>query len=141
MIDQVGDRNRLTIGEDVETAMASRQLGPAPAWSPNVWYETILGEAGKPSMIMSLKCAHRWRVQRRRVRIIVPLSQRRSMGRVMSASSQLFIAMLLSAVAFGCFAFAAGFAGRPRSAAVLAALVWLLVAVAVAFLVTVELID
>ena len=64
-------------------------------------------------MIMSLKCAHRWRVQRRRVRIIVPLSQRRSMGWVMSASSQLFIAMLLSAVAFGCFAFAAGFAGGP----------------------------
>ena len=58
----------------------------------------------------------------------------------MSASSQLFIATLLSAVAFGCFAFAAGFAGRPIIAAVLAALVWLLVAVAVAFLVTVEVI-
>ena len=39
---------------------------------PNVGCLTILGEAGKPSMIMSLKCAHRWRVQRRRVRIIVP---------------------------------------------------------------------
>jgi hypothetical protein len=39
-----------------------------------------------------------------------------------------------------CFAFAA-FAGRPIVAAVLAALVWLLVAVAVAFLVTVEVID
>jgi len=59
----------------------------------------------------------------------------------MSASSQLFIATLLSAVAFGCFALAAGFAGRPIIAAVLAALVWLLVALAVAFLVTVEMID
>jgi len=37
-----------------------------------VWYLTMLGEAGKPSMIISLKCARRWRVQRRRVRIIVP---------------------------------------------------------------------
>jgi hypothetical protein len=63
------------------------------------------------------------------------------MGRLMSASSQLFIATLLSAVAFGCFALAAGFAGRPIIAAVLAALVWLLVALAVAFLVTVEMID
>ena len=72
MIDQVGDRNRLTIGEDVESTLAARQLGVAAAWAANVWYQTILGEAGKPSMIMSLKCAHRWRVQRRRVRIIVP---------------------------------------------------------------------
>jgi hypothetical protein len=32
----------------------------------------MLGEAGKPTIIMSLKYAHRWRVQRRRVRIIVP---------------------------------------------------------------------
>jgi len=39
----------------------------------------------------------------------------------MSANSQLqlFIAALLSAVAFGCFALAAGFAGRARFAAVL----------------------
>jgi hypothetical protein len=57
MIDQVGDRNRLTVGEDVETTLAARQLGLAPAWAPNVWYQTILEEAGKPSMIMSLKCA------------------------------------------------------------------------------------
>ena len=56
----------------------------------------------------------------------------------MSASTQLFIATLLSAVAFGCFAFAAGFAGRLKIAAVLAALVWLLVALAAAFLVTLE---
>ena len=56
----------------------------------------------------------------------------------MSASSQLVIATLLSAVAFGCFAFAAGFAGRSKIAAVLGALVWLLVALAVAFLVTLE---
>ena len=46
--------------------------GPGPGVGPKVWYQTILGEAGKPSMIMSLKCAHRWRVQRRRMRVIVP---------------------------------------------------------------------
>jgi S-methylmethionine-dependent homocysteine/selenocysteine methylase len=37
------------------------------------------------------------------------------------ASSQMFIATLLSAVAFGCFAFAAGLAGRPRFATEFAA--------------------
>jgi hypothetical protein len=56
------------------------------------------------------------------------------MSPLMSASSQLFIATLLSAVAFGCFAFAAGFAGRPRFATVLGTAAWLLAAVAVALL-------
>jgi hypothetical protein len=55
----------------------------------------------------------------------------------MSAGSQLFIATLLSAVGLGCFAFAAGFAGRPRFAAVLGTAAWLLAAVAVALLFTV----
>ena len=45
MIDQVGDRNRLTVGEDVESTLAARQLGLAPAWAPNVWHQTIVGEA------------------------------------------------------------------------------------------------
>ena len=31
MIDQVGDRNRLTIGEDVEFTLVARQLGLRPA--------------------------------------------------------------------------------------------------------------
>ena len=56
------------------------------------------------------------------------------MSPLMSASSRLFIATLLSAVAFGCFAFAAGLAGRPRAAAVFGTAAWLLVAVAVALL-------
>ena len=45
----------------------------------------------------------------------------------MSADAQLqfFIAALLSAVAFGCFALAAGFAGRARFAAVLGTAAWL----------------
>ena len=50
------------------------------------------------------------------------------------ASSQMFIATLLSAAAFGCFAFAAGLAGRPRAAAVFRTAAWLLAAVAVALL-------
>ena len=53
MIDQVG-------GEDVEFYTGGAAAGPGPAWAANVWYQTILGEAGKPSMIiMSRKCAHR----------------------------------------------------------------------------------
>ena len=50
------------------------------------------------------------------------------------ASSQMFIATLLSAAAFGCFAFAAGLAGRPRAAAVFGTAASLLAAVAVALL-------
>src|SRR5271169_2541296 len=61
------------------------RVGPGPVWAlgsvgsigrfptiAGVWYQTMLGEAGKPTIIMSLKYAHRWRVQRRGVRIIVP---------------------------------------------------------------------
>jgi hypothetical protein len=55
----------------------------------------------------------------------------------MSAGSQLFIATLLSAVAFGCFALAAGFAGRPRFAAVLGTAAWLFAAVTIAILLAV----
>ena len=50
----------------------------------------------------------------------------------MSASS--FIATLLSAVAFGCFAFAAGLAGRPRAAVLFGTAAWLLAAGAVVLL-------
>jgi hypothetical protein len=53
------------------------------------------------------------------------------------AQLQLFVAALLSAVAFGCFALAAGFAGRARFAAVLGTAAWLFGAIAVAFLVAV----
>jgi hypothetical protein len=49
----------------------SAPVGPGPRVGPERRYQTILGEAGNPSMIMCLKCARRWRVQRRRVRIIV----------------------------------------------------------------------
>jgi hypothetical protein len=55
----------------------------------------------------------------------------------MPASLQLFIAAILAAVAFGFFAFVAANTDRPMLAAVLAAAIWLLVAVAVAMLVTV----
>jgi hypothetical protein len=55
----------------------------------------------------------------------------------MSAVTQLFIATLWSAVAFGCFAFAAGFASRARFAAVLGTAEWLFAAVTVAFLLAV----
>jgi hypothetical protein len=46
-----------------------------------------------------------------------------------------FIAAVLSAVGFGCFALSAGFAGRPKLAAGLGAAAWLFGALAVAFLV------
>jgi len=57
----------------------------------------------------------------------------------MSADAQLhfFIAALLSAVAFGCFAFAAGFAGRTRFAAVLGTAAWLFGAISVALLIAI----
>jgi hypothetical protein len=48
MIDQVGDRNRLTIGEDVVSTLGGA-AAPDPGVGPNVWYQTILGEAGKLS--------------------------------------------------------------------------------------------
>jgi hypothetical protein len=55
----------------------------------------------------------------------------------MSTSLQLFIAAMLAAVAFGFFAFVAANTDRPMLAAVLAAAIWLLVAIAVGMLVTV----
>jgi hypothetical protein len=55
----------------------------------------------------------------------------------MSASLQLFIALMLAALAFGFFAIAAAEMGYSLTAALLAATAWLLVAVAVGLLVTV----
>jgi hypothetical protein len=55
----------------------------------------------------------------------------------MSASLQLFIAVMLAGVAFGLFAIAADAYDLPRVAALLGVAAWLLVAVAVAMLGTV----
>jgi len=55
----------------------------------------------------------------------------------MSSSLQMFIAVLLSAVASGCFAFAAHHSGRSTIATILAAMAWLFAAAAVALLITV----
>ena len=56
----------------------------------------------------------------------------------MSAGLQLFTFGLLVAVACGCFAFVAGLTGRPRIAAVLAAVAWGFGAAAAAFFGTVS---
>jgi hypothetical protein len=55
----------------------------------------------------------------------------------MLPSLQMLIAILLSAVACGCFALAAHHSGRSAIAALLAAMAWLFAAVAVALLITV----
>jgi putative DNA primase/helicase len=84
-VEIVRRRGLLVIGEGAETCLAARKMGFRPVWAlgsvgaigrfpiiPGVTQLTILGEAGRPSMDMSLKCASRWRAQQCRVRIIVP---------------------------------------------------------------------
>ncbi len=76
---------RLAIGEGLETCMAARQLGYAPAWAlgsvgaisffpliEGVKQLLILGEQGTPSARAIQICGKRWRKAGRRVRVIMP---------------------------------------------------------------------
>jgi putative DNA primase/helicase len=80
--DPVGDK--LAIGEGIETCMAARELGFAPAWAlgsvgailffsliDGVKQLMILGEPGKASERTIKFCGQRWRRAGRRVRIIM----------------------------------------------------------------------
>ena len=75
----------LAIGEGIETAMAARELGLAPAWAlggvgaitsfpviDGVKTLVILGEVGKASADAVGFCAPRWHAARRKVRVVMP---------------------------------------------------------------------
>jgi putative DNA primase/helicase len=84
-LDQISD-DTLAIGEGIESCMAARQLGHAPAWAlgsvgaisffpllDNVRRLVILGEAGEASARAITICRTRWHDRaRRRVRIVMP---------------------------------------------------------------------
>ena len=82
-IDPAGER--LCIGEGVETCLAGRQLGFAPAWAlgsvgaisflpliDGVRQLTIFGEAGEASAGAIKIAGTRWRKAGRRVRVVMP---------------------------------------------------------------------
>jgi putative DNA primase/helicase len=82
-IDPAGER--LCIGEGVETCLAGRQLGFAPAWAlgsvgaisffplvNGVRQLTIFGEAGEASAGAIKIAGTRWRKAGRRVRVVMP---------------------------------------------------------------------
>jgi putative DNA primase/helicase len=79
------DNDSLAIGEGVETTMAARQLGFAPAWAlgsvgaisffpliEGVKVLFILGEKGDASARAVRLCGTRWQRAGRRVRIVMP---------------------------------------------------------------------
>jgi hypothetical protein len=81
--DAVGET--LTVGEGVESVMAARQLGFAPAWAlgsvgaisffpliDGVKRLVILGESGAPSKRAIKFCGTRWHRAGRRVRVVMP---------------------------------------------------------------------
>jgi putative DNA primase/helicase len=82
-LDPIG--NMLAIGEGVETCMAARELGFAPAWAlgsvgrvskfpvlDGVKKLRILGETGKASADAVDFCVPRWRAAGRQVQVIMP---------------------------------------------------------------------
>lgn len=82
-LDPIGDE--LCIGEGLETCLAGRQLGFAPAWAlgsagaisffpviGGVKRVVIFGEAGEASARAVKICTERWRQARRKVRLILP---------------------------------------------------------------------
>jgi hypothetical protein len=83
MLDPAGDI--LSIGEGIETAMAARELGLAPAWAlgsvaristfpviDGVKTLKILGEAGTASADAVDLCVPRWRAAGRNVQTVMP---------------------------------------------------------------------
>jgi putative DNA primase/helicase len=77
--------NTLAIGEGVETCMAARQLGHAPAWAlggvgaiakfpllDGVERLLILGETGEARARAAEMCGRRWHRAKRKVQIITP---------------------------------------------------------------------
>jgi putative DNA primase/helicase len=84
-LDQIGG-DTLAIGEGVESCMAARQLGHAPAWAlgsvgaisffpvlDDIKRLVILGEAGEASARAIAICRARWHGKaRRRVRVVMP---------------------------------------------------------------------
>jgi putative DNA primase/helicase len=77
--------SQLSIGEGIETCMAARQFGYAPAWAlgsagaisffppiEGVKQLVILGEQGSVSARAIQICGTRWRKAGRRVRVIMP---------------------------------------------------------------------
>jgi hypothetical protein len=82
-LDPVGDT--LHIGEGVETCMAARQLGHAPAWAlgsdgpiarfpvlDGIKRLVILGETGEASARAVRFCGNRWHAAGRNVQLVMP---------------------------------------------------------------------
>jgi hypothetical protein len=53
MLDRISDRNRLTIGEGVETTLAARQLGLAPASERHKHSRRMLGVVADAAMMLT----------------------------------------------------------------------------------------
>jgi putative DNA primase/helicase len=82
-LDQAGDT--LHVGEGIETCLAARQLGHAPAWAlgsvgaiakfaliDGVDRLAILGETGTASANAIQLCGQRWHAAGRKVQVIMP---------------------------------------------------------------------
>jgi putative DNA primase/helicase len=82
-LDQAGDI--LHVGEGIETCLAARQLGHAPAWAlgsvgaiakfpliDGIGRLAILGETGAASANAIQLCGHRWHRAGRKVQVIMP---------------------------------------------------------------------
>jgi hypothetical protein len=82
-LDQAGDI--LHVGEGIETCLAARQLGHAPAWAlgsvgaiakfpliDGIGRLAILGETGAASANAIQLCGHRWHRAGRKAQIIMP---------------------------------------------------------------------
>ena len=90
----------LHIGEGVETCMAARQLGHAPAWAlgsvggisrfpliEGVTRLRILGEAGEASARAIELCGRRWHAAGRRVQLVMPSTGSDLNDQLMAAAS------------------------------------------------------
>ena len=90
----------LHIGEGVETCMAARQLGHAPAWAlgsvggisrfpliEGVTCLRILGEAGEASARAIELCGRRWHAAGRRVQLVMPSTGSDLNDQLMAAAS------------------------------------------------------
>jgi len=90
----------LHIGEGVETCMAARQLGHAPAWAlgsvggisrfpliEGVTRLRVLGEAGEASARAIELCGRRWHAAGRRVQLVMPSTGSDLNDQLMAAAS------------------------------------------------------
>jgi putative DNA primase/helicase len=98
MLDQAN--GTLAVGEGIETCLAGRQLGYAPAWAlgsvgnitrlpvlDGVQQLSILGETGEASAGAVRECGARWHAAGRKVRVVMPSSGSDLNDELMAAAS------------------------------------------------------